>query len=201
MNDLTVKNVPFCGTELLAVKDKETGKVYAGINSVLRDMGFDDRQIEYRRNKWCDDKVISKGVQKFSYPSDNRGMQEAYCIDIKKLPLALAKLEITPKMEKNMPQLSSKLEEYQDKCADVLAEAFSEQKVTVTYQYPVSPAAMESATNAGRLFERIMRNEGVPPHEIAMTVKKIFEQAGIEIPHYAVKIPAYEQLTLDIVTR
>lgn len=46
-----------------------------------------------------------------------------------------------------------------------------------------------------------MRNEGVPPHEIAMAVKHIFEQVGIEIPEYVVKIPAYEQLTLDIITR
>ena len=71
----------------------------------------------------------------------------------------------------------------------------------VTYQYPVSPAAMESATNAGRLFERIMRSEGVPPHEIAMAVRLLFQQAGIDVPEYVVKIPAYEQYELDIVTR
>lgn len=71
----------------------------------------------------------------------------------------------------------------------------------VTYQYPVSPAAMESATNAGRLFERIMRNEGVPPHEIAMAVRLLFQQAGIDVPEYVVKLPVYEQYTLDIVTR
>ncbi len=72
---------------------------------------------------------------------------------------------------------------------------------TITYQYPVTPAALESATNAGRLFERIMRSEGVPPHEIAMAVRVLFQQAGIEVPEYVVKIPAYEQLSLDIVTR
>lgn len=79
-------------------------------------------------------------------------------------------------------------------------EMEKEQK-TFTYQYPVSPAAMESATNAGRLFERIMRSEGVPPHEIAMAVRLLFQQAGIDVPEYVVKIPAYEQYTLDIVTR
>lgn len=47
MNDLIVKNVPFCGAELLAVKEKDTGKIYAGINSILRELGFDERQIEY----------------------------------------------------------------------------------------------------------------------------------------------------------
>ncbi len=124
MNDLVVKEVNFLGVDLLAVKNVESGKIYAGINAILKDMGFDERQIEYRRNKWLSDKSLSKGVQKFSYPSENRGMQESYCIDIKKLPLALAKLEITPKMEKELPELSDKIETYQDACADVLAEAF-----------------------------------------------------------------------------
>lgn len=70
--------------------------------------------------------------------------------------------------------------------------------VTTTCQYPVSPAAMESATNAGRLFERIMRNEGVPPYEIAMAVRDIFLQAGINVPDYVVRIPSYEQLAMAI---
>ena len=36
---------------------------------------------------------------------------------------------------------------------------------------------------------------------IAMAVRSIFLQAGIDIPSYVVKIPAYEQMSLDIVTR
>lgn len=72
---------------------------------------------------------------------------------------------------------------------------------SITYQYPISPAALESATNAGRLFERIMKSEGACPHEIAMVVKSIFNQAGIEVREQFVKIPAYEQLALDIITR
>jgi len=125
LNDLTVKNVGFCGAELLAVQEKETGKIYTGINSILRELGFDEKQIEYRRDKWTADKVLSKGTRKFSgsllglYTS-----QDTWCIEIKRLPLALAKIEITPKMEKEMPELSGKLEKYQDECADVLAAAF-----------------------------------------------------------------------------
>lgn len=37
--------------------------------------------------------------------------------------------------------------------------------------------------------------------EIAMAVRFIFQQAGIDIPEYVVKIPAYEQLSLDIFSR
>lgn len=68
--------------------------------------------------------------------------------------------------------------------------------VTTTCQYPVSAAAIESATNAGRLFERIMKSEGIPPHEIAMAVRDIFLQAGINVPDYVIRIPAYEQLAM-----
>lgn len=68
----------------------------------------------------------------------------------------------------------------------------------ITYQYPVSPAAMESATNAGRLFERIMRRECAAPHEVAYIVKHLFNQVGIDIPECAVKIPAYEQIELPL---
>lgn len=71
---------------------------------------------------------------------------------------------------------------------------FNNQQVhTIMHQYPISPVAMESATNAGRLFERIMRRESAAPHEIAYTVKHLFNQAGINVPDCVVKIPAYEQ--------
>ena len=138
MNDLIVKNVSFCGAELLAVKEKGTGKIYAGINSILRELGFDERQIEYRRNKWNNDKVLTKGVQKFLYPSENGGIQDTYCIAINKLPIALAKIEITPKLEKQMPELSEKLEQYQESCATVLTEAFisHESKEIIPKDFP-----------------------------------------------------------------
>lgn len=65
MNELITKNVPFCGAVLLAVQVKDTGKIYAGINSIMRELGFDEKQIEYRRDKWKSDKVLSKGARKF----------------------------------------------------------------------------------------------------------------------------------------
>lgn len=49
----------------------------------------------------------------------------------------------------------------------------------ITYQYPVSPSALESATNAARIFERIMKNEGALPYEIVMKVRLLFQQAEI----------------------
>lgn len=75
---------------------------------------------------------------------------------------------------------------------------FNRKHIEVTYQYPVSPSAMESATNTGRLFERIMRRECASPHEVAYVVRNLFSQAGIDVPECAVKVPAYEQLELSL---
>ena len=75
---------------------------------------------------------------------------------------------------------------------------FNRKHIEVTYQYPVSPSAMESATNAGRLFERIMRRECASPYEVAYVVKSLFHQAGVDVPECAVKMPAYEQLELSL---
>lgn len=69
---------------------------------------------------------------------------------------------------------------------------------SITYQYPASPAAMDSATNAGRLLERIMRRESAAPHEVAYVVKQLFNQVGIDIPECVVKIPTYEQIELQL---
>lgn len=54
--------------------------------------------------------------------------QEVYCISQHKLPIALAKINITPKMKQTQPELASKLELYQDKYADVLASVFIDYK-------------------------------------------------------------------------
>lgn len=72
---------------------------------------------------------------------------------------------------------------------------------TITYQYPLPAATFEGAANLGRLIERVMKNEGACPHEIATVLIPIFQQAGIEVRECFVKVPAYEQLALDIVTR
>ena len=127
---LQVTNFNFYGDELIALKDNATGEIYTSINHVLKGIGFtDDEQIRRRRDKWIKDIVIGKGVTKFRHPSDG-GYQETYCISQHKLPLALAKINITPKLKQNKPELASKLELYQDKCADVLASVFIDHKTT-----------------------------------------------------------------------
>ncbi len=127
---LQVTNFNFYGDELIALKDNATGEIYTSINSVLRGIGFNtDRQIQYQRDKWLKDRSISKGVSKFVIPTHS-GNQDTNCISIRKLPLALAKINITKRLDRDYPHITKKLELYQDKCADVLASVFIDHKTT-----------------------------------------------------------------------
>lgn len=135
---LQITDFDFYGDPLIALKDNSTGEIYTGINFVLRGIGFSEIQIRKRRDRWINDLVVSKGVLKFNIPTqstDQKGSptydsdyKDTYCISIRKLPLALAKINITPKMKREQPELSKKLELYQDKCADVLAAVFIDKK-------------------------------------------------------------------------
>lgn len=136
---LQVTNFDFYGDHLIALQDNATGEVYTAINSVLRGIGFTDKdQIRRKRDKWINDVVISKGISVFNIPTSEGvakndtpiNNQEVYCISQNKLPLALAKINITPKMKQKQPELVLKLELYQDKCADVLASVFIDHKTT-----------------------------------------------------------------------
>lgn len=130
----------FYGDKLIAVQDNATGEIYTSINAVLKGIGFKDRnQIRKRRDKWINDSVISKGITKFTLPTQKMvakndttlfDEKDTYCISQRKLPIALAKINITPKMKQTQPELATKLELYQDKCADVLASVFIDKKST-----------------------------------------------------------------------
>lgn len=138
---LQVTNFDFYGDILMALQDNATGEIYAAINQVLRGIGFTSKdQIRKKRDKWLNDRVISSGIQKFILPTQEVvtkkdttlfDEKETYCISVRKLPLALAKINITPKMKREQPALTSKLELYQDKCADVLASVFLDHKSVI----------------------------------------------------------------------
>lgn len=125
---LQVTNFDFYGDSLIAIRDNATGEVYTVINYVLRGIGFTELQIKHLRKKWSKDSIVADGVQNFVTHDDLGRLQDTNCISIRKLPLALAKINITPKMKREQPELASKLELYQDKCADVLASVFLDNK-------------------------------------------------------------------------
>lgn len=181
MAELEIKKVDFYDSELIGVQEAATGKVFTAINNVLKGIGFDDRQIEHQRNKWKEDEAVSKGVQKFSYPSEG-GTQEAYCIDIMKLPLALAKINITPKIKKENPRLAEMLELYQDKCAEVLAKSFFRKQTDFIKSYSTKATSVGELANLMKEWGRALRDSNGDPEKIVELYEKLNRQLGMDIP-------------------
>ena len=181
MAELEIKKVDFYDSELIGVQEAATGKVFSAINNVLKGIGFDDRQIEHQRNKWKEDEAVSKGVQKFSYPSEG-GTQEAYCIDIMKLPLALAKINITPKIKKENPRLAEMLELYQDKCAEVLAKSFFRKQTDFIKSYSTKATSVGELANLMKEWGRALRDANGDPEKIVELYEKLNRQLGMDIP-------------------
>lgn len=153
---LQVTDFNFYGDNLIALKDNATDEIYTAINSVLKGIGFIDRdQIRKRRDKWINDPVISKGISIFNIPTSEgvtkkdtpMNNQAVYCISQHKLPIALAKINITPKMKQTQPELASKLELYQDKCADVLASVFIDRKTVSDMNMQPITETLNAITN------------------------------------------------------
>lgn len=139
---LQVTDFNFYGDELIALKDNATGEIFTAITHILRGIGFNPRQIEHQQNKILKDELLRSHTLKFSGVDLNMpSVNEVWCISQRKLPIALAKINITPKMKKEQPELSERLLTYQDKCADVLASVFIDNQTA-------SDINMQSITNA-----------------------------------------------------
>ena len=176
MNELEVKKVPFMGTELMAARDND-GQIWAGIRWMCDGIGFSEGQRKRQIANIQEDTVLSKGVGNFRLPT-NGGMQDSFCLKLDYVPLWLAKIAITPRMERETPELAARLEQYQLKAKDVLAAAFLPQsKQQSTTPAPVEQRALttDDYIIAARLTSDC-RNERLP------YVLGFLEKGGFEIP-------------------
>lgn len=126
---ITPIEVKFYTDEVTAFQAND-GEVYAAANKVLRNIGFNEDRVKAIRIKWRDDEVVSKGGRNFNLLSKG-GIQSTYCLPRKILPLALAKISITPALKKEYPNAVEKLVRYQLECADVLYKHFLGNEDTV----------------------------------------------------------------------
>lgn len=122
MDELIVKDVDFNGATLRAVQDNDK-TVWAGVRWICDGIGFSKGQMQNERKRLQTDLVLSKGERNFVLPT-NGGKQDVQCLKLDFLPLWLAKISITPKMQRDNPELVDKLITYQLKAKDVLASAF-----------------------------------------------------------------------------
>lgn len=125
MKDLKVieqKIIQFNGTDLMAVKMNDN-KIYAGVKWVCEGLGLSDGQMRNERKKIQDDLVLKQGGRNFALPT-NGGIQEVLCIELSFLPIWLAKITLTPNMQKENPWTVRRLVDFQLRAKDVLEEAF-----------------------------------------------------------------------------
>ena len=95
---ITPTEVQFYTDEVTAFQAND-GEVYVAANKVLRNIGFNEERVKAIRIKWRDDEVVSSKGRYFNlrYSSGIQPVdKDTYCLSTKILPLALAKISITP---------------------------------------------------------------------------------------------------------
>ena len=122
MNDLEIRRVPFMGAELMAARDND-GQIWAGVRWMCDGIGLSEGQRKRQVANIQTDTILSKGGSNLVLPT-NGGLQEVLCLKLDFVPLWLAKISITPTMERETPELAERLEQYQLHAKDVLAAAF-----------------------------------------------------------------------------
>lgn len=193
---LQVTDFNFYGDNLIALKDNATGEIFTAINSVLRNIGFTERQVRHNRNKWVNDSIVSKGCQNFVIPDRNSINQDTLCISNRKLPIALTKITITPKMKQTQPELASKLELYQDKCADVLASVFIDHKSATEINMQPITDALTSITNTLTTLTQTMTSMQQEINSIKETQSNKLTLPKKKYSYWTTKMfPKYQLLT------
>lgn len=132
---LIQKFIKFGDDELLGVQD-ENGIVWMSANKTMQDIGLSEDQCKKQARNIKNDIVLSQGYKMMSAKYGTmQTTKEMYFIKEDFVTLWLAKISLTPTMQKENPKTVSKLVNYQLKCKDVLHEAFfgTEEKRQQTY--------------------------------------------------------------------
>ena len=164
MNELEVKRVPFMGTDLMAAKD-ESGTIWAGVRWMCDGMGMSEGQRKRQIANIQTDHLLSKGGANLILNGTGYGKREVLCLKLDFVPLWLAKINITPAMQAETPELAERLEAYQLKAKDVLAAAFlpksrraGEPKPMTDYQQMMAETRRQNAQiQEARIYTELAR--------------------------------------------
>lgn len=197
MEGLTVKGVDLMGDTIMAAQD-ESGSIWAGVSYFCKALGMSNVQKDTQVDKIRTDKTLSRGYRKFPvgvFDPNN----EVIGIRLDFVPLWLAKITITKRMENDHPELADKLLNYQLKAKDILAAAFlpsstqaADLQQHITHDIPVGEVARLST-----VMDRIMVRQNSKPNDIARAFEMLCQQFGIALPENFVNVPEYEQLTIE----
>ena len=155
-----------------------------------------NKQRDNQVTKVQTDKTLKKGTLKFQEGVFDQN-NEAVGIRIDFIPLWLAKIPVTERMEQDHPDLADKLLEYQLKAKDILADAFLPkaqiQPATINpFEIPLGELASYL-----KAMDRVAHRQNLSPHKIAENFKKVSAQFGVELTEDFVKVSEYEQLTIE----
>lgn len=195
MEGLTVKGVDLMGDTIMAAQDKN-GNIWAGVSYFCKALGMTDAQRDTQTEKVRSDKTLSKATRKF--PGGVFGTtNESYALRLDFIPLWLAKITITKRMEQDHPDLADKLLQYQLKAKDILADAFLPKRQGELATVNPSEIPLGELASYLKIMDRIAHRQNLSPHRIAANFKKVSEQFGVELTEDFVKVPEYEQLTIE----
>ena len=110
------------GAELMAARDVD-GQIWANVRRMCKGIGLSENQTRNERRKIQTDKALVEGGANLPLLTDG-GNQEVLCLKLDYVPLWLAKITITSKMERESPELVQTLLQYQLRAKDILAAAF-----------------------------------------------------------------------------
>ena len=122
MQEMIVKDVDLMGSTVMAAMDSG-GTIWVGVKWMCRGMGMSEGQWKRQITNIQKDLLLKKAGSNLVLPTGG-GEKEVFCLKNDYLPIWLAKISITPKIQKENPDLADKLLDYQLKAKDILAEAF-----------------------------------------------------------------------------
>ncbi len=120
--EMIVKNVDVMGDTIMAAQDS-AGVIWVGIKWMCQGMGMSEGQWKRQITNIQKDLLLKKAGSNLILPTSG-GEKDVFCLKNDYLPIWLAKISITPSIQKNNPDLADKLLEYQLKAKDILAAAF-----------------------------------------------------------------------------
>lgn len=122
MNDMIVKSVDVMGDTVMAAQDSD-GTIWVGIKWMCQGMGMSDGHYKRQITNIQKDLLLKNSGSNLLL-NKGSGEREVFCLKLDYLPIWLAKISITPTIQKSHPDLADKLLNYQLKAKDILAAAF-----------------------------------------------------------------------------
>lgn len=116
------KEIQFYNDKLLGVKD-EFGQIWLGAKKTCLDIGLTEDQARRQIKNMQSDLVLSKGVSNLTLLT-NGGKQNVICIKEDFITLWLAKVPLTPTLQRENPETVAKLIRYQMEAQKVLHNYF-----------------------------------------------------------------------------